>query len=108
MDVRNGVGGSRILDDQIIDGLVLTLVETNSEVCLGQGAEIVADIRILARHIDEYCTERQLFDEFVLVGFQYTHKAEVFWSDFSVKVTLQDGVRHLIAKNDESTTAGTK
>ena len=108
MDIRNGVGGSRVFDNQVIDGLVLALVETDSEVRLGQGAEIVADIRILARHIDEYRTERQLFDEFVLVGFQYTHKAEVFWSDFSVKVTLQDGVRHLVAKNDEATTAGTE
>ena len=108
MDVRNGVGSSRILDDQIIDGLVLALMETDSEVRLGQSAEVVADIRILARHIDEYRTERQLFDEFVLVGFQYTHKAEVFWSYFGVQVTLQDGVRHLVAKDDESTTAGTE
>ena len=108
MDVGNRVGGSRILDDQIIDLLVLALVETNPEVCLGQGAEVIADIGVFARHIDEYRAEWQFFDEFMLVGFQYTHETEVFGSDFCVKVTLQDGVRHLVAKYDESATAGTK
>ena len=108
MDVRNGVGGSRILDDQIIDGLVLALVETDSKVRLRQGAEIVTDIGILARHIDEYRAERQLFDEFMLVRFQHTHKAEVFRGDLGIEVALQDGVRHLVAKDDEATTAGTK
>ena len=34
MDVRNRVGGTRILDEQVIDALVLALVETNSEVRL--------------------------------------------------------------------------
>ena len=108
MDVGNGVGGSRILDDQIIDGLVLALVETNSEVCLGQGAEVVADIRVLARHIDEYCAERQLFDEFVLVRFQHTHETEVFGRNLGIEVALQDSVRHLVAKYDKSASAGTK
>ena len=108
MNIRNGVGGSRILDDQVVDGLVLALVETDSKVGLWQGAEVVADIGILACHIDKYRAERQLFDELVLVGFQYAHETEVFRGDLGIEVALQDGVRHLIAKNDESATAGTK
>lgn len=92
MDVRNGVGGSWILDDQVIDLLVLALVETDSEVCFGQGAEVVADIGVFARHIDEYRAEWQLFDEFVFVGFQHTHETEVFGRNLGIEVALQDSV----------------
>ena len=38
MDVGDGVGGARIVDDQVVDGLVFALVETDSEVCFWQGA----------------------------------------------------------------------
>ena len=97
MNVRNRVGGTRILDEQVIDALVLALVETNPEVRLRQGAEVVADFGVFACHVDEYVAERQLPDEFMLIGFQYVHEAEVLGRDFTIKVALQDGVRHLVA-----------
>ena len=108
MDVRNGIGGARIIDDQVVDGLVFALVETDSEIRLRQGAEIVADVSVFAGHIDEYRTERQLSDELMLVGFQHAHEAEVLGGDFGVEVALQDGVRHLVAEDDEPATANTK
>ena len=108
MDVGNGVGGSRVFDNQVINLLVLALVEANPKVRLGQCAEIVADFGVFCRHVDEHRTERQLFDELMLVRLQHTHEAEVLWRDLSVEVALQDGVRHLVAEDDESATAGTK
>ena len=84
MNVRNGVGGSRIFDDQVVNRLVFALVETNSEIRFRQSAEVVADIRIFACHIDEYGTERQLSDELMLIGFQHTHEAEVLRGDFGI------------------------
>lgn len=108
MDVGNRVGGTRIFDNQIVDALILALVETNPEVRFREGAKIVADFGVLARHIDEHRAERQLFDELMLVGFQHAHEAEVLGRDFRVEVALQNGVRHLVAKDDESTAAGTE
>ena len=108
MDVGDGVGGAWILDDQVIDALALALVETDSEIRFRQGAEVVADFGILARHVDEYRAERQLFEELVLVRLQHTHEAEVLGRDFGVEVALQDGVRHLVAQDDEAAPVGTK
>ena len=108
VDVGNRVGGARILDNQVVDGLVLALVETDAEVCLRQGAEVVADFGVLARHIDKYRAERQLLEELVLVGFQDAHEAEVLGRDFGVEVALEDGVRHLVAEKDKATSVGAK
>ena len=108
MDVRNRVGGSRVLNNQVVDRLVLALMETNSEIRLRQRAKIVADVSVFACHIDEYRTEWQFSDELMLIGFQHAHEAEVFWGDFGIEVALQDGVRHLIAKNDEPATIDAK
>ena len=108
MNVRNRVGGTRILDEQVIDALVLALVETDSEVRLRQGAEIVADFGVFACHVDEYVAERQLSYELMLVGFQHVHEAEILGRDFTIEVALQDGVRHLVAKDDKPATAYTE
>ena len=88
MDVGNGVGSTRILDDQVVDGLVFALVEADAEVRLGQGAEVVADFSVFARHVDEYRAERQFLEEFMLVGFQDTHEAEILGCDLGVEVAL--------------------
>ena len=108
MNVRNRIGGARIRNKQVVDTLVLALVETDSEIRFRQGTEVVADFGVLGCHVDKHGAERQLFDELVLVGFQYTHKAEVLRRNLGVEVALQDGVRHLVAKDDEPATAGTK
>lgn len=108
MDVRNRVGGTRVLDEQVIDLLVLALMETDPEIRLRQSAKVVADFCILCRHVDEYGTERQFPDELVLVRFQHTHETEVFGRDLGVKVALQDGVRHLVAEDNEPAAAGTE
>ena len=42
----------------------------------------------------------------MLVGFQHAHEAEILGRDLVVEVALQDGVRHLVAEDDESATAG--
>ena len=108
VDVRNGVGGSRVFDNQVVKQLVLALMETDSEVCFGQGAEVVADFGVLGCHVDEHGAEWQFLEELMLVGFQHTHKAEVLRRNLGVEVALQDGVRHLVAENDESATVGAK
>ena len=108
VDIRNRVGGTRILDKQVVNLSVLALVETDSEVRLGQGAEVVADFGVLGRHVDEHSAERQLLDELVLVGFQHAHEAEVLGRDLGVEVALQDGVRHLVAKDNDPATVGAK
>ena len=108
MDVRNRVGGTWVFDEQVVDFLVLALMETDSEIRLRKGAKIVADFCILCRHVDENGAERQLSDELVLVGFQYVHEAKVLGCNLGVKVTLQDGVRHLVAEDDEAAPTGTK
>lgn len=106
MNVRNRVGGTRILDEQVIDALVLALVETNPEVRLRQGAEVVAYFGVFACHVDEYVAERQLPDELMLIGFQHVHEAEILGRDFTIEVALQDGVRHLVAEDDKATATG--
>lgn len=88
IDVRNGVGGSRIFDEQVVDLPVLALVETNPEVRFRQSAEIVADFGVFGCHVDEQSTEWQLFDELMLVGFQYAHGPKVFGCNLGVEVTL--------------------
>ena len=108
MDVGNGVGGTRILKDHVVDGLVLALVEADAEIRLRQGAKVVADFGVLARHVDEYRTERQFLEKLVLVRFQDAHEAEVLGRDLGVEVALEDGVRHLVAENDEAASVGTK
>ena len=108
MDVGNGVGGSRILDDHVVDGLVLALVETDAEVRFRQGAEIITDFGVLACHIDEYRAEWQLLEELVLVRFQDAHETEVLGRDLGVEVALEDGVRHLVAEDDEPASVGAK
>ena len=105
MNVRNRVGGTRILDEQVIDALVFALVETDPEVRLRQSAKVVADFGVFACHVDEYVAERQLPYELMLVGFQHVHEAEVLGRDFAIEVALQDGVRHLVAKDDEPASA---
>ena len=45
---------------------------------------------------------------FVLVGLQHTHEAEVLRRDLVIEVALQDGVRHLVAEDDEPAAAGTE
>ena len=108
MNVGNRVSGSRILDDQVVDGLVLALVETDAEVRFRQGAEIITDFGVLACHIDENRAEWQLLEELMLVGFQDAHETEVLGRDLGVEIALQDSVRHLVAKDDESASVGTK
>ena len=108
MDVRNWVSGTGILDKQVVDFLVLALMEANPEVRLGQGAKVVADFGVFARHVDEYVAERPLFDVLVFFRFQHAHKTEVLGRDFGVEVALQDGVRHLVAKDDEPAAACTE
>ena len=44
----------------------------------------------------------------MLVGFQHAHEAEVLGRNLCVEVALQDGVRHLVAEDDNSTAAGAK
>ena len=105
MHVGNRVGGSWVFDKQVVDFQVLAFVETNPEIRLGQGAKIVADVGVLACHVDEYVAERQFLDELMLVGFQHVHEAEILGRDFAVEVALQDGVRHLVAKDDEPASA---
>ena len=85
---------------------MLALVETDPEVRLGQGAEVVADVGVLSRHVDNHVAEGQLFDVFVFVGFQHAHEAEILGRDLVEKVALQDSVRHLVAEDDESATVG--
>ena len=106
VDVGDRVGVSWVLDDQIIDGHVFALLEADPEVRLRQGAEVVADFGTLARHVDDHRAVRQLLEVFVFVGLQDAHEAEVFGRDFVVEVALQDGVRHLVAENDEPATVG--
>jgi len=108
MNVRNRVGGARILDEQVVDLWVLALMETDSEVRLGQGAEVVADFGVFRCHVDEHCAERQFFDELMLVWLQHAHEAEVLGRNLCVEVALQDGVRHLVAEDDDPTAAGAK
>ena len=104
MNVRNGIGGARIIDDQVVDVLVLALMEADSEVRFRKGAKVIADFGVLRRHVDKNTTEWQLPDELVLVGFQYIHEAKVLGRNLCVEVALQDGVRHLVAEDDDSTT----
>ena len=106
VDVGDRVGVSGVLDDQVIDGNILALLEANPEVRLRQGAKVVADFGALARHVDNHCAVGQLFKIFVLVGLQHAHEAEVLGRDFVVEVALKYGVRHLVAKDDESATIG--
>ena len=106
MDVGDRVGISGVLDDQVINSHIFALLEANPEIRLRQGAEVVADFGALARHIDDHRAVRQFLKVFVLVGFQHAHEAEVLGCDFVVEVALQDGVRHLVAEDDEPATAG--
>ena len=41
----------------------------------------------------------------MLFWFQHAHKAEVLGRNLVIEVALQDGVRHLVAEDDEATTA---
>ena len=108
VDVGDRVGVSGVLDDQVIDGHVLALLEADPEIRLRQGAEVVADFGALARHVDDHCAVRQLLKIFVLVGLQHTHEAEILGRDLVVEVALQDSVRHLVAEDDEPAAAGTE
>ena len=101
MNVRNRVGGTRIFDEQVVDFLVFAVHETDSEISLRQSANVVADVGILAGHVDNHIAERPLFNVLVLFRFQHAHKTEVLGRDFGVEVALQDGVRHLVTKDDE-------
>ena len=105
VDVGNGVSASRVFDDQIVNADVLALLETDSEIRFRQGAEVVADFGVLSRHVDDHRAIRKLPEVFVLVGLQHTHETEVLRRDFVVEVALQDGVRHLVAEDDEAATA---
>ncbi len=101
MDVRNGVGGSRVFNHKIVDFHVFAFLEADAEVGLGQDAEVVADVGVFARHVDDHVAEGPFFDVLVLFGFQHAHEAEVLGRDFSVEVALENGVRHLVAEDDE-------
>lgn len=104
MDVRNGVGGSWIFNHKVVDFYKFALLEADAEVSLGQGAEVVADVGVLARHVDDHVAEGPFFDIFVFFGFQHAHEAEVLGGDFSVEVALEYGVRHLVAEDDKPAT----
>ena len=108
MDVGDGVGASRVLDHQVIETRVFALLEAYPEIRLRQGAEVVADFGVFACHVDEYVAERQLSDELMLIGFQHIHEAEILGRDFTIEVALQDGVRHLVAKDDEPASTNTE
>ena len=108
MDVRNGVGASWVFNNQVIDADIKALLEADSEIRFWQRAKVVADFGILASHVDDHRAVRQLFDEFMLVGFQHTHEAKILWGDFAVEVALKDGVRHLVAEDDKTATANAK
>ena len=88
VDVRNGVGSSGIFDNHVVKLLVLALMETDSEIRFGQGAEVVADFGVLGCHVDEHGAEWQFLEELMLVGFQHAHKAEVLRRNFGVEVAL--------------------
>ena len=105
MDVGNRIGASRILDDQVVDADILALLETDSEIRFRQRAEVVADLGAFPRHVDNHGAVWQLPEVLMLLGFQHTHEAEVLRRDFVVEVALQDGVRHLVAEDDEAATA---
>ena len=108
MDVGDRVGVSGIFDDQVIDGHVFALLEADSEIRLRQGAQVVTDFRALASHVDDHRTVWQLFEIFDFIGLQHTHETEVLGCDFVVEVALQNGVRHLVAEDDEPATCGTE
>jgi len=87
---------------------MFALMEANPEIRLRQGAKIVADVGVFCGHIDENAAIWQLLDELVFVRLQDAHETEVLGRNLSVEVALKDGVRHLVAQDDESTPAGTK
>ena len=108
VDVGDGVGASGVLDDQVVDADILALLEADSEVRPRQRAELVADFGVLPRHVDDHRAVGQLPEVLMLVGFQHAHKAKVLGRDLVVEVALEDGVRHLVAEDDEPATAGPK
>ena len=108
MDIGDGVGCPGIIDDQVVNPDILALLEADSEVRLGQGAEVVADFGVFPRHVDDHRAVGQLPEVFMLVRLQHTHESEVLGRNLVVEVALQDGVRHLVAEDDETTAAGAK
>ena len=108
MDIGDGVGCPGIIDDQVVNPDILALLEADSEVRLGQGAEVVADFGVFPRHVDNHRAVGQLPEVFMLVRLQHTHESEVLGRNLVVEVALQDGVRHLVAEDDETTAAGAK
>jgi len=68
VNVRNRVGGARVLYDQVIDLLMFALMEANPEIRLRQGAKIVADVGVFCGHIDENAAIWQLLDELVMMN----------------------------------------
>lgn len=106
MDVGNRVCGTRILNDQVVDFQVFALVETNSEVRLGQSADVVADITVFSRHVDNHVARRQLADVFVLLRLQNVHETEVLRCNLIKHIALQNVVGHLVAQNQEPAAIG--
>ncbi len=108
MDVGNGVSASWVFDDQVVDVDMLALLKADSEIRFRQRAEVVADFGAFPCHVDNHGTIRKLPEILVLFGLQHTHEAEVLRRDFVVEVALQDGVRHLVAEDDEPATPNAK
>ena len=108
MDVRHRVGGAWVVDDEVVDFHVFALLKADAEIGFGQGTDIIANVGVLASHVDNHVTEWPFLDVLVLVGFQDAHEAEVLGRDLGVEVALKDGIRHLVTENDKTAAARTK
>ena len=108
VDVGNGVSASWVFNDQVVDVDMLALLKADSEIRFRQRAEVVADLGAFPCHVDNHGTVGKLPEILVLFGLQHTHETEVLRRDFVVKVALQDGVRHLVAKDNEPASANAK
>lgn len=106
MDVRNGVGGPRVFYEQVVDFRVVALLETNPEIRFRQGADVVADVRVLDGHVHNHVARWQFAKILVFFRLQHAHEAEILGRDFGVHIALQDVVRHLVAQNHEPAAQG--
>lgn len=108
VNVRHRVGAFVVFDDEVVDFQVFAAEETDAEIGLRQCADVVAHVGVFARHVDDDVAKWELADFLVFLWFQHAHETEVFGRDFRVEVALQNGVRHLVAKDDEAATGCAK
>ena len=80
---------------------MVVLCEADTETGVGQGGQVVGDVDVFFRHVDEQMGHGEFTNLFLFLCLEHLHKSEVLGGHFTVLVTEQYVVGGFLGDDDK-------